>query len=75
MTSTLNTAQLQQLFQDLAEIAQHYNQSSADSLLLRQYKVAENEEEVLYVVGEDEQGKECITIKVTLIHSSAENSI
>lgn len=75
MTPTLNPQQLKALSRDLAEIAQRYNQSPADSLTLRQYRTTEDGEDgedVLFVVGEDEQGKEWIVVKVSLIPPSTE---
>ena len=71
-STTLNPAQLQALSKDLADIAQRYNQSTTTNLSLRQYKTHEDGEEVLYVVGEDAQGKEWIVVKVTLIPPAAE---
>ena len=71
-STTLNPAQLQALSKDLADIAQRYNQSPTTSLSLRQYKTNEDGGEVLYVVGEDAQGKEWIVVKVTLIPPAVE---
>lgn len=64
--------QLRKLSKDLADIVRHYNQSPTIHLLLRQYQTTENGGEVLYVVGEDEQGKERIVVKVALITSASE---
>lgn len=70
-SATLNPTQLQALSKDLADIAQRYNQSTTTHLSLRQYKTHEDGEEVLYVVSEDDQGKEWIVVKVALIPPAA----
>jgi len=63
---TLNSIQLQELAKDLADVAQHYHRSPDHKISLRQYKTDEDGGEVLYVVGEDEHGKEWIVVKVAL---------
>lgn len=73
MTSTLTSSQLHQLSQDLAEIAQRYNQSPAASLLLRQHRTTEDGGDVLYIVGEDAQGKEWVAVRITLAPASTGN--
>lgn len=57
---------LQALSVELADIAQRYNQYAGTHLTLRQQQASDTGEESICVVGEDEQGREWIAVKVSL---------
>jgi hypothetical protein len=69
---SLNSTALQALSIELADIAQRYNHYSGASLKLRQYQTCEGGEESIYVIGEDEQGREWIAVKVSQTLSPAD---
>jgi hypothetical protein len=62
----LDSPALQALSVELADIAQRYHRYSGARLILRQYTSREAGVESIYVVGEDDQGKEWIAVKVGL---------